>query len=54
MGTGLTAAFDLAQRLGRFAHAFGWISLRRLLPEDARPSYDVPFRTILRRALRGV
>jgi hypothetical protein len=53
-GTGLTAAFDLAQRLGRFAHAFGWISLRRLLPEDARPRYDVPFRTILQRALRGI
>jgi hypothetical protein len=50
-GAGLTDAFDLAQRLGRFAHAFGWVALRRLLPESARPGYDVPFQVVLRRAL---
>jgi hypothetical protein len=44
-------AFDLSQRVGRFAHAFGWEQLRRLLPQDVRPAYDVPFRVVLRRAL---
>jgi hypothetical protein len=53
-GTGLRDAFDLSQHLGRFAHAFGWISLRRLLPDNARPAYDIPFQTILRRALAGI
>jgi Phosphotransferase enzyme family len=50
-GPGLVATFDLAQRLGRFVHAFGWVSPRRLLPAEERPAYDVPFRTVLRRAL---
>jgi Phosphotransferase enzyme family len=53
-GTGLVTAFDLAQRLGRFAHGFGWVSLLRLLPADERPAYDVPFRAVLRRALAGI
>jgi hypothetical protein len=50
-GDGLVAAFDLAQHLGRFAHAFGWVSLRRQLPVEERAAYDVPFRAVLRRAL---
>lgn len=50
-GAGLTDAFNLAQRLGRFAHTFGWAALRRLLPEGARPAYDIPFQVVLRRAL---
>jgi hypothetical protein len=50
-GSGLRPAFVLAQRLGRFVHAFGWSSLRRVLPPEARASYDVPFRIVLRRAL---
>lgn len=50
-GTGLISAFDLAQQLGRFAHAFGWIALRRLLPAEQRAEYDIPFRVVLRRAL---
>jgi hypothetical protein len=50
-GHGLIPAFDLAQRLGRYAHAFGWVYLRRLLPEEARAAYDTPFRTVLQRAL---
>ena len=50
-GTGLVDAFELAQRLGRFAHAFGWISLRRLLPAETRAEYDSPFRIVLLRAL---
>lgn len=50
-GTGLADAFELAQRLGRFAHAFGWVSLLHLLPSDQRPAYDASFRTVLLRAL---
>jgi hypothetical protein len=53
-GNGLVEAFELAERLGRFVHAFGWASLRRLLPPDVRPEYDVPFRVVLRRALAVV
>jgi hypothetical protein len=40
-GAGLTEAFDLALGLGRFAHTFGWAALRPLLPEAARPAYDI-------------
>lgn len=50
-GDGLVEAFDLSQRIGRFAHAFGWQYLRRHLPREARAAYDVPFRIVLRRAL---
>lgn len=50
-GAGLTDAFNLAQRLGRFAHTFGWVALRPLLPEGARSAYDIPFQVVLRRAL---
>ena len=50
-GHGLSAAFHLAQRLGRFAHAFGWVDLRRLLPDETRAAYDTPFRIVLQRAL---
>ena len=50
-GTGLLEAFDLSQRVGCFAHAFGWEHLRRLLPESTRAAYDIPFAVVLRRAL---
>jgi aminoglycoside phosphotransferase (APT) family kinase protein len=50
-GTDLTDAFGLAQQLGGFAHCFGWVALRRLLPAAERDRYDVPFRFVLRRAL---
>jgi hypothetical protein len=50
-GAGLEPAFELCERIGRFAHAFGWISVRRLIAEEARPAYDVPFAIVLRRAL---
>jgi Phosphotransferase enzyme family len=50
-GGRLVPAFELAQRIGRFAHAFGWVHVRRLLPADACAAYDVPFAVVLRRAL---
>jgi hypothetical protein len=53
-GDGLVEAFELAQRVGRFAHTFGWLSLLRLLPADQRPAYEVAFAALLRRALAGV
>jgi hypothetical protein len=53
-GRGLEPAFELCERIGRFAHAFGWLSLRPLLPETERPRSDVPFAVVLRRALAVV
>ena len=50
-GKGFGEAFQIAQRLGRFVHAFGWVHLRQLLPEEERAAYDTPFRTVLQRAL---
>jgi hypothetical protein len=50
-GAGLSPAFELSQRIGRFAHAFGWVAMRRLLREEVRAAYDVPFAVVLRRAL---
>jgi Phosphotransferase enzyme family len=50
-GPGLAAAFDICQRIGRFAHAFGWLAVLRLLPAESLPAYDVPFAVVLRRAL---
>jgi hypothetical protein len=50
-GPGLADAFELAQRIGRFVHAFSWIDLRRRLPDELRATYDVPFAVVLRRAL---
>lgn len=50
-GPGLVDAFELAQRVGRSAHAFGWASLLRLLPPEDQVAYNVPFRTVLLRAL---
>jgi len=51
LGPGLADAFELAQRIGRFVHAFSWIDLRRRLPDELRATYDVPFAAVLRRAL---
>jgi hypothetical protein len=50
-GNGLTAAFELAIRVGAFAHAVAWLRQRDALPEEARPDFDRWFRVILRRAV---
>jgi hypothetical protein len=50
-GSNHKEAFGLAQRLGRFAHLFGWVAPRRSLPERDRSAYDVAFRVVLLRAL---
>jgi hypothetical protein len=50
-GPGLADTFELAMRVGRFAHACAWARQRDALPEDARPEFDRWFAVILRRAL---
>jgi len=50
-GRGLRGAFELAIRVGSFAHAFAWARQRDHLPEDARLEFDRGFSTVLRRAI---
>ncbi len=50
-GTGLVAAFELAQRLGRFVHAFHWLELSRELSAEERADLEPAFQVVLRRAL---
>jgi hypothetical protein len=50
-GNGLTEAFELAVRVGAFAHAIAWMRQRDALPEEARPDFDRWFRVILQRAV---
>lgn len=50
-GPGLRDAFDLAQRVGRIAHAFTWLRHRSALPASARPDFDRMFAGVLRGAL---
>jgi hypothetical protein len=50
-GNGLTPAFDLALRVGAFAHVIAWKRQRDHLPADARPHFDQVFSLVLRRAI---
>ena len=50
-GAGLEDTFELAQRVGIFAHAIAWTRQRDRLPESFRPRFDSAFAIILRRAL---
>lgn len=49
-GRGLEDAFELAIRVGAFAHAVAWLRQRDALPDEARPGFDRWFRVILQRA----
>lgn len=51
-GPDLVGTFDLAMRIGMFAHCCAWARQRQALPNDARPEFDKGFRVVLRRALR--
>jgi hypothetical protein len=51
-GRGLTDVFELAVRVGTFAHLFASTRVRDFLAPDDRPAFDVDFRVVLRRALR--
>ena len=50
-GRDLVSCFDLAIRVGTFAHALGWSRQRDHLPESARSDFDQSFATLLRRTL---
>ena len=53
-GRGHTEAFELAIRVGWFAHAIAWTRQRAALPAKARPEFDQDFARILRSALATV
>jgi hypothetical protein len=50
-GTDLAQQFDLALRVGTFAHAIAWSRQREFLPPEARTPFDEWFAQVLRRAL---
>jgi hypothetical protein len=50
-GKGLEETFEVAMRVGWFAHAIAWTRQRDALPPDARPEFDKAFAIILRRAI---
>jgi hypothetical protein len=49
-GRDLTGVFELAIRVGKFAHAFAWTRQRDHLPEEEHPDFDKWYAVILRRA----
>jgi len=53
-GPGLAGTFDLAFRVGSFAHATAWVRQRDHLPVDARGSFDTGFAIVLRRAITQI
>ena len=50
-GSGLEETFEIAIRIGWFAHAIAWTRQRDALPPEARPDFDRPFAIVLRRAV---
>jgi len=50
-GRGLQETFEIAIRIGWFAHAIAWTRQRAALPPEARPDFDRAFGIILRRAI---
>ena len=50
-GGGLVETFELAMRVGAFAHAIAWVRQRENLPEARRIEFDVWFPVVLRRAV---
>ena len=50
-GSGLEEAFEIAIRVGWFAHAIAWTRQREALPAEARPDFDRGFAIVLRRAV---
>jgi phosphotransferase family enzyme len=51
-GSGLTDVFELALRVGAFAHNIAWMRQRDALPPEERPAFDEWYQVVLRRALR--
>ena len=50
-GSGLVGVFDLAMRVGTFAHAFAWVRQRDNLPAGELPDFDAHFRGLLERVV---
>jgi hypothetical protein len=50
-GSGLEETFEIAIRVGWFAHAIAWTRQRDALPPEARPDFDRVFEIVLRRAV---
>ncbi|HEY1330527.1 MAG TPA: phosphotransferase [Actinomycetota bacterium] len=53
-GPGLAETFDLAERVGRFAHAIAWLRQRDHLPPADQPGFDEGYRIVLRRAIARI
>ena len=47
----MEATFEVAIRVGWFAHAIAWTRQRDALPPEARPNFDRVFAIIVRRAI---
>ena len=50
-GSGLEETFEIAIRVGWFAHAIAWTRQRETLPPEAQPEFDRAFAIVLRRAV---
>jgi hypothetical protein len=50
-GSGLEETFEIAIRVGWFAHAIAWTRQRDALPPEARSNFDRAFAIVLRRAV---
>jgi len=50
-GSGLEETFEIAIRVGWFAHAIAWTRQRDALPPEVRPDFDRAFALVLRRAV---
>jgi hypothetical protein len=48
-GSGLEEAFEIAIRVGWFAHAIAWTRQRGALPAEARAAFDTGFAIVLQR-----
>jgi len=53
-GSGLEETFEVAIRVGCFAHAIAWTRQRDALPPEARSDFDRAFAIVLRRAVAQV
>jgi hypothetical protein len=53
-GSGLEETFEIAIRVGWFAHAIAWTRQRDALPLEDRPEFDRAFAIILRRAVAQI
>jgi hypothetical protein len=53
-GKGFEEGFELAMRVGAFAHTIAWTRQRDHLPAENRPEFDKWFSVVLRRAITRI